>query len=300
MGKVLGWVVYVLVYVFTWILSVLPQRLFYALSDVSAFLLCYVVRYRRGTVLGNLRRSFPEKSEAEVRRIAWGFYRHLSDLILEEAFLLHASAKRMMARCSYTNVELLTPYYEAGRSVVIAAAHYANWEFLTTAAPQIRHKMLSIYKPVNNKRLERLLTGSRERLGSETVLMKDTFRTVLRYEQQHVPTLIGLITDQTPWKGNHYWGRFLNQDTLVFRGIEHIAKRFNLPVFFCNMQRVRRGHYQITLELITDDPCHTPDDWITAQHLAALERCIQANPAPWLWSHRRWKYSKPTMPDGQG
>lgn len=47
------------------------------------------------------------------------------------------------------------------------------------------------------------------------------------------------------------------------------------------------------VQLITDTPRETPDDWITAQHLALLEKTIVQQPEYWLWSHRRWKHQRP-------
>lgn len=284
---------YIFFYGATWLLAVLPRWLFYFFSDCSAVVLYYLIRYRRKVAEDNLRYSFPELSPKARRKIARRFYRHLTDLIFESAFLMHASARRIARRCDFTNLDLLEAQYDKGKSVVIAAAHYNNWEFLTAVAPRIRHHMLSIYKPINNKRIERLINRSREKLGSETVTMKNTLRTVIKYEREGIPTLIGLITDQTPTGENHYMGEFLNQPTRVFRGIEHIAQRFDLPVFFCNMQRgKKRGYYVVTLEPITDAPNTHKPDWITAQHVQALERCIRANPPFWLWSHRRWKYTR--------
>lgn len=293
MRRVLQYSVYLIFYGITYVVGVLPRWIFYGLADVLAFQLAYLFRYRRGVVLGNLRRSFPERDEGEIRRLAWRFYRHLADLLLESAFMMHASSKRIVRRCEFTNVEVMEPYYQQSRSVVIAAAHYCNWEFLTCAAPIIPFVFLGIYKPVGNRWVEGLLTRSRQRLGAVAVEMKDTLRTILRYEHEGKPVLAGLIADQTPWKGNHYWGHFLNQDTLVFRGVEHVAKKIDAPVFFCHMRQPKRGYFSVTLEFITDTPRETPEDWITAQHLAALERCIRERPEYWLWSHRRWKHQKP-------
>lgn len=232
MGTILDLIAYGLFYGITWTLAMLPKWLFYGLSDINAFLLCYVLRYRRQTVLGNLQRSFPEKQEAELRRIAWKFYRHLSDLFVESAFLMHASPLRMMKRFECENLEAFDPYFAQARSVAVAASHYCNWEFLTLVDCQINHQMLSVYKDIKNRRIAHLLKRSRERMGSVAVEMRSTLRTVVDFERRNIPILLGLIIDQTPSNVYHYWGRFLNQDTVVFRGIEQIAKRFDMPVFF--------------------------------------------------------------------
>lgn len=294
MKKITDALLYWLFYAVTWSIAILPRPLFYFQSDVLAFLLACVLRYRRKVVHANLANSFPELSERERRRIVRRFYLHLSDLILESFFLLHASPKRMLRRCTYTNNELLEPYFAQGRNVVIAAAHTANWEFLTTAAPQIKHHMLNVFKPVHNRRIGCFLTKSRERMGGTAVPMNGILRAIVRYEQQHIPTLIGLISDQTPPPGNYPWLQFLNQDTMVFTGVEKIAKQFDAPVFFCDMTRVRRGYYSVTLRPITAKPKEEPENFITATYMQLLEEAIRRNPEAWLWSHKRWKRKRPT------
>ena len=294
MKKIGDVLLYWLFYALTGCIAILPRPLFYAKSDFLAFLLAHVIRYRRKVVHQNLANSFPELSEKERRHIARKFYLHLSDLILESFFLLHASPKRMMKRCTYTNNELLEPFFAQGRSVVIAAAHIANWEFLTTAAPLIKHHMLNVFKPVHNKRIERFLTRSRERLGGSAIPMQGILRAIVQYEKLHIPTLIGLISDQTPPPGNYPWLEFLHQDTMVYTGVEKIARQFNSPVFFCDMTRVRRGYYSVTLRLITDTPNELPENAITSTYMQLLEDSIRRNPESWLWSHKRWKRKRPT------
>ena len=57
-------------------ISRMPFWFIYALSDVASWVLCYVVRYRRKTVLDNLRLCFPEQSPAWRRRVARRVYRY--------------------------------------------------------------------------------------------------------------------------------------------------------------------------------------------------------------------------------
>ena len=276
------------------LLVILPRWLFYFNSDVVALLLYYVARYRRDVVEENLRYSFPEKGDAERRRIARQFYRHLSDLIHESVFLMHASARRILARCQYVNAEALEQVYKEGKSAVVAAAHYNNWEFLTTAACASHLKMLSIYKPMSNKWVERIMTRSRERLGSEPVATRSVLRRVARSVKDRESVLIGLISDQAPEEGGTcYCGKFLNQETLFYRGAEDLARRYDFPVFYADMRRgSRRGDYVVHIREITMAPRQALDGWITQEHMRMLEQSIRECPADWLWSHRRWKATR--------
>ena len=81
---------------------------------------------------------------------------------------------------------------------------------------------------------------------------------------------------------------------MVYTGVEKIARQFNSPVFFCDMTRVRRGYYSVTLRLITDTPNELPENAITSTYMQLLEDSIRRNPESWLWSHKRWKRKRPT------
>ena len=66
------------------LLSRLPLRVHYLLSDVLLYpLVFHVVRYRRRLVRRQLAECFPEKSEQERRQIMRRFYHFLCDYIVE-------------------------------------------------------------------------------------------------------------------------------------------------------------------------------------------------------------------------
>lgn len=294
----MGSILFFLFYAFTWLIAQLPNWALYGISDAVKFVLYYILRYRRGVVATNLKKSFPEKTPKELKSIERKFYTHLCDLFLENFVLLHASKERALKTCKFINAEVLEKYHNQGRSVIIAAGHYSNWELLTLASYSIKHKLLGVYKPLNNKRFERFLNLSRERFGAVAVPMRDAFKTLLQFERNGTPALLGLITDQTPARRDiRYFTTFLNQETAAFLGVEKIAKKVDAPVFFCQMRKVKRGRYQVFLELITDTPKDTEPYEITEAHVKALERIIREEPQYWLWSHRRWKHKKANLPN---
>ena len=49
--------------------ALLPMRVLYLLADLLYYPLYYVVHYRRKLVFENLRNSFPDKSDRELRQL---------------------------------------------------------------------------------------------------------------------------------------------------------------------------------------------------------------------------------------
>lgn len=280
-------------YVIALLFSLLPLRVLYLFSDICRFFIYYVLRYRRDTVSKNLRNAFPEKSEREIKKIEKGFYKHFCDLFIEGYYSLLVSKRRAKKLVTYKNTELINRYCDEGKSVIVTGGHYCNWELLNLFSLYSKHPVYGAYKPINDKRFESFINRSRERFGAIPVPMHDVARMALKMSQEKKPFFLGLISDQTPAKGDiRYWTTFLNQDTPVFLGTEKIARKTNQPVFFCNMRKVSRGRYEVELELLCENPKETKPYEITEMHVKALERLICEAPQYWLWSHRRWKHKR--------
>jgi KDO2-lipid IV(A) lauroyltransferase len=282
-----------LFYISVRLLAFLPLRVLFVLSDINFFFLYYIFKYRKKTVRKNLKKSFPEKSKEELRKIELRFYRHFCDLFVEVYYTLFVSKRRAKKLVTFKNIELINKFYDEGRSVIVAGGHYGNWEILNLFSLYVKHTVIGAYKPINNKYFENFINKSRERFGAMPVPMHDVARMAITMSQEGKPFFLGLLTDQTPAKGDiRYWTTFLNQETPVFLGTEKIAKKTNQPVVFFKMRKVSRGHYEVELELLTDNPKDTKPYEITEMHVKALEKLIQETPQYWLWSHRRWKHKR--------
>lgn len=301
MGKVLGCISYYMLQGITWILSLLPLRVLFVLSDLIRIVLYYVLRYRRKVVQNNLLRSFPEKSEAELQRIEHAYYKHLCDMVVEVIHIMHGSLQKAKRMVNFRNIELVQNYNKQGRSVVFAAAHLGNWEVFSSLSMLLMHKLIAAYKPTSNKRFEHLINTTRSRFGSVPISMYDIARTAISMHNQNEIFNLVLIADQTPSGGEiRHWMEFLNQDTPVFLGIEKIARKINEPVLFARIQKPRRGYYEVDFEIIAENPRDTQPFEITHRHVQALERAIKSQPEVWLWSHRRWKYTRADAPTPHG
>lgn len=289
----MGALLYFLFYGTTWLIAQIPSKTIFRLSDIAYFFVYHFVRYRRKVVRDNLLHSFPEKTIEEIKTIERKFYSHFCDLFFENLFLLHASRERALRKCRFKNLEEFEKLYDQGRSAVLAAGHYGNWELYALMGAKLRHTPLGIYKPLSNKRFERLINAARERFGGVPVPMRDTLKVLNEYLNQEKPALLGLISDQTPMSRDiRFWTTFLNQETPIYLGVEKISQKYDLPVFFCSMTKLRRGKYEVSFDLITDKPRETKPNEITQLHVRYLEDLIRRQPEYWLWSHRRWKRKK--------
>ena len=276
-------------------IAYMPIHLLYGLADFVSFVLYYIIGYRKKVVQNNLRNSFPEKTDKEIHIISKRFYHHLADIFIEAILNLRLSQKKLFERYRCTNAELLLPYYEAGKSVILMSAHYNNWEYMiTTLEHQLKHHGVGVGKELSNKKLDKYLNKYRTRYGTEVVFANKVRDTFEYYNKYNVPTAYMMLSDQSPNDINKcFWTTFMNQETGFIFGAEHFAKKYDYAVFYYDVHKVKRGYYEITFQLITERPMEEGYGYITERYVHLLEETIRRKPEYWLWSHRRWKHKKP-------
>ncbi len=259
------------------------------LSDLLCFVLHRVVGYRKKVILENLRKSFPEKAAGEIRQLVSHFYRHFTDILLESIKGLTLPKAELQRRFVYRNPEIFQPLFEKKQSAIMLASHFGNWEWGVLSLPlNVQHTVLGVYKPLKNKVLGKYLNSLRKQWGLHLADMAHTSRAVVTYKEQ--PTIFVLIGDQTPSDmRNAHWADFLNQDTPFLHGMDKLARQTGYPVFYCEIERTKRGFYEVSFSELCTNPKTVAEGEITRHYAARLEATIRKSPADWLWSHRRWK-----------
>lgn len=288
-SKLIDW----LVYGGMWLFSALPFRVLYVLSDFNYLLMYHVGRYRRKVVRENLEKSFPEKTEAERLQIERKFYRYLSDYMLEDLKLLHMSAEDLCQRMIYKNTEQYLELTEKYGGIIVMIPHYANYEWLIGMGSVMKpgDVPVQVYKPLKDKYLNELFKQIRSRFGGYNIPKHSTAREIIKLKREGKNMVVGLITDQWP-SGDRYWTTFMGQETAFLNGAERIAKIMNFPVFYCELTKTRRGYCEAEFKLMTEAPKETVEGEITDMFAHELEQTIRREPAYWLWSHKRWKFTK--------
>lgn len=277
-------------YPLIYLVASLPFRALYRLSDFLYYIL-KLSGYRRDVVLQNLRNSFPDKREAEIEILCEQYFRYLCDLMLETFKTLRMTEKEAKERCVFKNTTWLDELYKKKKSIIIVMGHYGNWEWAGPSFSLYTNYQLNvIYRPLSNTHFENMMTSMRTRFGTRITPVNLTLRKMVEYKNEVTAT--AFIADQTASKRDAYWTTFLHQDTAVFTGPEKLASKFNYPVVYMNVNRLRRGYYDISPELLFEEPNKTGDGEISEAFTNRLEKEIIRNPPIWLWSHKRWKHKR--------
>lgn len=275
------------------LLGYTPFWLIYVWADILYLISYYLIRYRRKTVYKNLKNSFPEKTDAEIEGIAKAYFHHFSDLIVESIKAPRMSEKALNKRLKYKNPELLNELCAQGKSVALISGHYGNWEWAIALPKFIKHQVNVIYRPIHDEVLDSRMKQIRSRYGMCLIPARIALRTLIASEKTGEPTATCYLADQAAKKDTAYWLKFLNQETPVFPGSEIIATRFKQAVVFATIQKVRRGYYEVEFTKLFDDASQAQPFEVTKTQLRFLEEIIRKKPEYWLWSHKRWKHTRP-------
>lgn len=240
-----------------------------------------------------MRRAFPELDDEARDRIARASYRHLGREALTIIALRDSSREEVRERTRVIGWERLKEAMDQGRGVVMATAHFGNWE-LGGASVAVRGLPTdAVVQRQRNPFVEREVAAMREALGVRQIDRRRAPKQVLRaLRQGH---LIGFVADQNA--GRHgVFVPFFGSPASTHRGAALFAIRANAPLFFGVAVRQSDGTYECRTHPIDDDRGGSLDEAVTrltAAFTRKLEDEIRAAPEQYFWLHNRWKTRPP-------
>ena len=286
---------YYVIYSLWFLLSLLPLRIHYMLSDLLYLIIYRLIHYRVAVVRKNIQESFPEKDADEQLAIERGFYHWFCDYLAESVKLLTMSRSQMRRRMVFKGTDVVDEVVRNGQSCAVYLGHYCNWEWITSLPLWVTPEAQcgQIYHVLENQEFDKLFLKLRQRWGAVCIPMAETLRRLIQYRQANQPVVIGYIGDQVPfWNNIHHWCQFLNHDTPVLTGTERLARQTGQAAFYLDVRRLRRGYYESEFKLITREPKQLAEFELTDIYFRMLEESIRRDPACYLWSHNRWKRTR--------
>ncbi|MEX1240928.1 MAG: lysophospholipid acyltransferase family protein [Cyclobacteriaceae bacterium] len=272
------------------LLSRLPLRVLYIISDFLFFMSFHVGRYRRRMVKRNLLNAFPEKNERELKTIEKEFYRNLCDYAVETIKLVTISKEELSRRMVFKNPEVVEKFKADNQSILFLTSHQFNWEWmLASASVNFPIAIDFVYQPVNSKFFDNLTLTSRTRFGAHPIKRDEVARELVK--RKHIVRGVATVADQYPGYGRDkkYIRQFLNQETAFFLGTNQLAQLCQYPALYYKTIKKRRGYYESHPVLVASPPYPKESEVVIENYVRVVEETIREYPAGWLWSHNRWK-----------
>ncbi|PKP26378.1 MAG: lipid A biosynthesis acyltransferase [Bacteroidetes bacterium HGW-Bacteroidetes-2] len=285
--------IYLLVYPILWLISILPFPLLYAFSDVVYILIYHIIGYRKKTVRENLALALPHLSKEERLVIEKKSFHHLCDMFLEMIKTMSISEEEMDKRFQFTNLEVFLSLEKKEKSIALLCAHYASYEWVISMNKKITFEGYAIYKKIANPYFDKLVKDIRSKFNAHLITTKETAKIILKNQNKKILSTYGFAGDQTPKINKaHHWTPFMGVNVPVHTGAELLAKRFDMNVVFLKVKKLKRGYYQATFEVLSENVKSIPDYEISDRFVKRVEQQIAEAPEYYLWTHKRWKHKK--------
>ena len=253
-------ILYILFYPILWLISILPFPVFYLFSDFVCFLTYRIIGYRKKTVRENLALALPHLSVKERRDIEKKFYSHLCDLFLEMIKTLTISQAEIEKRFTFSNFDVYLELEKKNKSIAVLCAHYASYEWVVSMNYHINHKGFGIYKKIANPYFDKLVKKIRSKFKAELITTKETIPTIAKNYNESILALYGFASDQSPKKNAAFhWAPFMGHEVPVHTGAEMLAKRFDMNIIFLRTKKIKRGYYEASFEVLSDDVATVPN-----------------------------------------
>lgn len=280
---------YYIIYGPLFLLSLLPLRALYVLSDIICFFLFRIFGYRRKIIEANLAIAFPGKTTAERTAIARKFHRNFTDSFIETIKCLSVSKGFYDKHCK-TNFSIFDELAKEDISCQMHACHQFNWEWINLHwSIHLKQPLAVVYMPISSKPVDRLFYRLRAKYGTVLMPATDVKRAFVAWARK--THCLALVADQKPaFAGASHWLNFFNKPTPFVTGPEKNARLKKCPVVFGRAFKTARGKYDTSLTLVCKDASLLKPGELTLMYRDYIEDAIRKQPEMYLWSHKRFKF----------
>jgi Kdo2-lipid IVA lauroyltransferase/acyltransferase len=250
---------------------------------------------RRAVVEQQIAASFPEKSQAEVDRIAREAYRHLGRNVAEIALTPRLGRQGVLDLYEeVVGFDLIENAIAAGRGCICVTGHIGNYELGAAYTVARGVPVDAIARRQANPLFDQYITESRAAMGMVVIHdFEAVKRSARSLRDNH---LVAFIADQGVKGLASTFVPFFGRPAKTPRGPAVFAVRLGSPMVFAASVRLPSGRFRFQVESIpvadTGDR-ETDIDTTVACFTAALERLVRQYPEQYFWHHRRWRRQPP-------
>jgi KDO2-lipid IV(A) lauroyltransferase len=258
-----------------------------------------VLRIRRRVTLDNLRMAFPEKSEKELKGIAFRAYKNFAKMMMEYIRFPIMDRDTVLSLCEVQGRENLDWAVKNGKGAVLVAGHFGNWELMGACLAHMGYPVSFLVGRQKNKLVDDQMNRYREGMGVKLIHMGVAVRGVIRALRSN--EWVAMLADQDAHREGVFVD-FMGRKASNHQGPAVFALRTSAPILFGSAIRRPDGKHLMVAELLRFDGLTevTPENilTVTQAYTALLEKKVREYPDQWFWMHRRWK-TKPEPTGGE-
>lgn len=270
--------------------SALPLNMALSIGRGLGWFYGSIIRYHRKDAIEALRRSLPEKSEAERRAILKTMYLNLGMNLVEDFRLTHITDEEMKRLIAWEGEQNARDVLANGKGMIVLAAHLGNWDILCTIAPKFNYPATIITKKIKNEALNKFWMDSRSRFGLKFVPAHNSYRQCLTALRKN--EIVGFILDQNMINTEGVFVDFFGKLACTSPGLAYMAAQSGAAVVPVFIHRGPNGTHTVKmLPAIPPPPDRKPEtiNDYTQHYTRIIENAVREHPDQWIWIHRRWR-----------
>ncbi|MFC1724092.1 lysophospholipid acyltransferase family protein [candidate division KSB1 bacterium] len=270
-----------------------PHRLAILFADCLALFGFYVIRMRRSVTLDNLRNAFGDKSEKELRKIAYSAYKQFSRMMFEYARFPYFTDKEIIKKVALENEHVLKESLERGKGAIIVSGHFGNWELMAAGIARHGYPVSLLVGEQKNKMVDDAMNNFRKEKGMGIIKMGVAARGVIKAVRDN--NFVALLSDQDAGRLGTFVD-FFGRKASTPGGTAAFALKTGADVIFSITLRIGKCNHKVILEKVEYDDIKdegkTAIAELTQRYTSRLEHYVREYPDHYFWMHKRWK-SKP-------
>jgi KDO2-lipid IV(A) lauroyltransferase len=285
--------VYILIIIIGFIVRHVSQKLAMKVGSAVGNLVYLTVKRRRQIALKNLRMIL-KKQDKELENIARQSFQNMGKTLIELLRFPKYNADQILEMIKIEGVEHLEQAINEGKGIIVATAHFGNWELIFHVLASFTNKLSAVAQRFKNHRLDRLTNNYRIIHGGEVIEKKLAARQVLKHLRDGFCVVI--LSDQDAGKSGIFVD-FMGVPASTAKGPVMFAMRTGVPILNVFDIRQDDGSHLITIsapmEMQSSGDLQNDVITNTTKLAKALEELIYKYPSQWLWMHNRWKTRPP-------
>jgi len=250
-----------------------------------------VLTSRRRIAHDNIRQALGDTlSEKEITLLVREVFANIGRTVIELARYRKIGGKGILALADPAPLSILREALREGHGVILATAHFGNWEILAAFLAQNGIPTDALALTQSNPKINELVINLRRSLGINILEVPANARQVLRSLKEN--RLVLMAADQHSSTGALVM-EFFGRPAAVARGPALFATKCGCPIVPMLLCRESFDHHVIVTGPVIRPPQSGDEEAdvrsMTAAYLSFLEYHIRKRPEQWLWTHNRWK-----------
>lgn len=281
---------YVLAKGFLTLIKLLPFGLALRFGGLLGSLVYKLDKRHREITLDNLRKSFKDKTEAEIDDIARSVYKNVGYSVIE--FVCSSRYGRNFEKhFRLKNYDAYKKALDKGKGVFLLTGHCGSWELIALAQSIMKPPIGVVVRPLDNPYLDIEVSNLRCQYGNFLINKTNGMRDILKTLASG--NAVGILLDQNVKAKEGVFVDFFGRPACTNKGLALMAARTKSPVIPAFLRRIEPDRHEILIgdEIPLIDTGDKEADIIanTQAFTKAIEDFITEYPDQWFWMHRRWK-----------